>query len=247
MNRRNVGLLMVVILFGSSVSAWAQQGTIQDRTYGTASAVVQMIGAFAFTGLNATDTANLGSTSIGARYCMAAAGCSFEAAVSLPAGAVVTSIDLDACIFSLGSMEAKLVRFASNELSSGEIAVASTIGPDIVGCGDFPSSENHPEAIDNRKNYYILQVQTTGDGTSSTRFHGVRINYHLQVSPAPATATFNDVPTNHPFFPFVQALVAAGITSGCNASPPLYCPDTPVTRGQMAKFLSTALGLHFAP
>jgi hypothetical protein len=63
------------------------------------------------------------------------------------------------------------------------------------------------------------------------------------VSPAPGTATFNDVPTTHPFFQFIEALHASGITGGCQASPPLYCPDNPVTRGQMAVFLAKALGL----
>ena len=63
------------------------------------------------------------------------------------------------------------------------------------------------------------------------------------VSPAPATATFNDVPTNHPFFQFIEALSASGITGGCNSAPPLYCPDSFVTRGQMAVFLAKALGL----
>ena len=65
----------------------------------------------------------------------------------------------------------------------------------------------------------------------------------LPVSPAPATATFNDVPTSHPFFQFIEALHASGITGGCQAAPPLYCPDNPVTRGQMAVFLAKALGL----
>lgn len=41
-----------------------------------------------------------------------------------------------------------------------------------------------------------------------------------------------------------NALAAAGVTTGCN--PPAnnqFCPDAPVTRGQMASFLSRALGL----
>lgn len=63
------------------------------------------------------------------------------------------------------------------------------------------------------------------------------------VSPPPSTATFNDVPTSHPFFQFIEALHASGITGGCQAVPPLYCPDNPVTRGQMAVFLAKALGL----
>jgi hypothetical protein len=51
------------------------------------------------------------------------------------------------------------------------------------------------------------------------------------------------VPTTHPFFQFIEALHASGITGGCQASPPLYCPDDPVTRGQVAAFLAKALGL----
>lgn len=42
----------------------------------------------------------------------------------------------------------------------------------------------------------------------------------------------------------IEAIAAAGITNGCN--PPvndLYCPDAPVTRGQMAAFLVRALDL----
>ncbi len=43
----------------------------------------------------------------------------------------------------------------------------------------------------------------------------------------------------------IDAIAAAGITTGCN--PPAndrYCPDRPVTRGQMASFLTRALGLE---
>lgn len=70
----------------------------------------------------------------------------------------------------------------------------------------------------------------------------MRVRYRLQVSPAPATATFpNDVPTTHPFFRFVEALAASGLTGGCG--PGSFCPDQPVTRGQMAVFLAAALGL----
>jgi hypothetical protein len=71
----------------------------------------------------------------------------------------------------------------------------------------------------------------------------VRVRYKLQVSPSPGIATFSDVPTNHPFFRWVEAISAAGITGGCG--PGIYCPDDPITRGQMAVFLAVALGLHF--
>ena len=42
----------------------------------------------------------------------------------------------------------------------------------------------------------------------------------------------------------IEKLAAAGITAGCN--PPAntnFCPDSPLTRGQMAAFLVRALNL----
>jgi hypothetical protein len=74
-------------------------------------------------------------------------------------------------------------------------------------------------------------------------FGGVRIFWRRQVSPAPALATFGDVPSNAPFFQFVEALAASAITGGCGGGN--YCPNAPLTRGQMAVFLSKALGLHW--
>ena len=39
----------------------------------------------------------------------------------------------------------------------------------------------------------------------------------------------------------INALRAAGVTSGCDAVKKLYCPDSPVTRGQMATFIDRAM------
>ena len=79
--------------------------------------------------------------------------------------------------------------------------------------------------------------------SATTTFGAVRVFYKLRVSPGPGAATFSDVPVSNPFFPFVEALVASGVTGGCGGGN--YCPDAPVTRGQMAVFLAVALGLHF--
>jgi len=51
----------------------------------------------------------------------------------------------------------------------------------------------------------------------------------------PTTPYFTDVPANHPYFPWIQKMKQLGITTGC--SPTTYCPDDPVTRGQMAVFI----------
>lgn len=68
-----------------------------------------------------------------------------------------------------------------------------------------------------------------------------QVSWLRQVSPPPASATFGDVPTVHPFFQFVEALTKSGITGGCGAGN--FCPDQPLTRGQMAVFLAKGLGL----
>ena len=41
----------------------------------------------------------------------------------------------------------------------------------------------------------------------------------------------------------VDALAAAGITAGCSTTPPQFCPDSSVNRGQMATLLARALEL----
>src|SRR5262249_22140809 len=115
-----------------------------------------------------------------------------------------------------------------------------------LGCGFNPISPSSPLIIDNANNEYWLFLEWAGDFTSSNRVIGMRGYYKLQVSPSPGVATFADVPLSSPLNRFVEALVAAGITAGCDPGPPpTYCPADPVTRGQMAVFLATALGLHF--
>lgn len=53
----------------------------------------------------------------------------------------------------------------------------------------------------------------------------------------PVSQTFSDVPLSHAFVRFIQKLYSLGITSGCATSPLRYCPDQPVTRGEMAVFI----------
>jgi hypothetical protein len=55
---------------------------------------------------------------------------------------------------------------------------------------------------------------------------------------------FVDVPQTSLFYTEIEWLAETGITKGCN--PPgndMYCPNNPVTRGQMAAFLNRALDL----
>jgi hypothetical protein len=51
---------------------------------------------------------------------------------------------------------------------------------------------------------------------------------------------FTDVSWDHPFARWIEQLGREGITGGCATSPPRYCPDGVVTRGEMAVFLLRA-------
>ncbi len=91
---------------------------------------------------------------------------------------------------------------------------------------------------------YLLQISLSPSGPASyLRFGGVTVWYRLQISPAPATATFSDVPTGYWAFRHIEALAASGITAGCGGGN--YCPENTVTRAEMAVFLAKALGLHW--
>jgi hypothetical protein len=61
------------------------------------------------------------------------------------------------------------------------------------------------------------------------------------VPPAATGTVFTDVPASHWAARFIEALAAEGITSGC--APGLYCPTSPVTRAEMAVFLTKTFEL----
>jgi S-layer homology domain len=65
----------------------------------------------------------------------------------------------------------------------------------------------------------------------------LRAKYGAAHQPPAATGIFADVPLDHPFARWIEQLSGEGITAGCGTTPARYCPDQPVTRGQMAVFL----------
>lgn len=66
----------------------------------------------------------------------------------------------------------------------------------------------------------------------------IRSLFKSDTFPYPATPYFSDVPSGHPFFRYIQKMRELNITSGC--TPTTYCPDAPISRGQMAVFLVRA-------
>ena len=56
--------------------------------------------------------------------------------------------------------------------------------------------------------------------------------------PPAATGMFGDVPASSPFAPWIEQLAHDGVTAGCGGGN--FCPQSPVTRAQMAVFLTKA-------
>jgi plastocyanin len=161
----------------------------------------------------------------------------FIAGVRLPAGASITGLEVAGCDSGLDSIDANLLQCADPDASC--VSLGSVTSSGAPGCGLFGTSVSGSPNVDNLGSSYVVRV-VLGNNQS---LRSVRVFYRKVVSPPPATATFSDVPTSDPRFRFVEALARAGITGGCG--PGLYCPDAGVTRGQMAVFLSVALGLYW--
>jgi hypothetical protein len=211
-----------------------------EPKYGTTSRTAFTIGAVNFTPRLSTTPYFSGP---GIERYVTTAGAALVASPMLPNGARVERVEIRACDMDPTAEVALIVGPCpvAGDLCEGAAMVATGVLANS-GCNNYATNLAVPFVVDN-ENTPILAYVTTGT-TQATMFSAVKIYYRLQVSPAPLFATFPlDVPTTHPFFRFIEALAASGITSGC--APGFYCPDQPVTRGQLAVFLAAALGLHF--
>jgi hypothetical protein len=168
----------------------------------------------------------------------------WAAPVNLPGGSLLKRVELDYCDSNTEGLHLVLgVDECDNQWSNcNSIAGTELMSVSSPNCG-FVSSSAVSHRIDNFHHGYILWASFgTSDGTVS--LGGAILSYQLDVSPAPGTPTFGDVPPSDPAFQYIEALVASGITAGCSGGN--YCPDAPLTRRQMAVFLAKALGLQWS-
>ncbi len=227
---------------GISARPGTPKGSRGPLTYGTASVSYQRVGAEQFTPADsgtAWSDAGYISGSLG-RYSTSPDGI-FLAHPTLPSGALVTTVELDYCDTNATS-DLTLIVFSTDYLGQGATVLGSVASATSAGCGSTTVDLSPPFQVDNFNNQMTLYVETAAND-STTILAGVILYYILQVSPAPGTATFGDVPTTSSQFKFVEALYASGITAGCGGGN--FCPDSPLTRGQMAVFLAAGLGLQW--
>ena len=179
-------------------------------------------------------------------------GTSFaDAQFDLPAGANIEFFDVWGYDSNASeNLTVFLIRYCLPDLGQGFPVAAVLRAVSSTGsAGNFFASDPiSTDAVRNVICTYVARARFDNDGdgcvpNNSLRLYKVRLQWKRQVSPAPPAATFGDVPTDHWAFQFVEALFTSGITGGCGGGN--FCPDDPLTRGQMAVFLSAALGLEW--
>ena len=212
-------------------------------TYGTASLAAHVVGSYQFQTPFPPPDQELTSAGGIERFVFSTSGFfTALATVMLPNGAQVERIDLRACdTDQFAEVVLTLIPCPTPGTACTPVGQIGTGGAAMPGCNVFSTTLATPYVVNNQGP--VLAVAISTGPSNATTFSAARVYYRLRVSPAPAVAAFADVPVGHPQHRFVEALAAAGITGGCGGGN--YCPDTPLTRGQMAVFLATALGLHF--
>jgi S-layer homology domain len=217
-------------------------GQSVPKTYGTTATSYQRISSGQFTPSESTTTYSdmtFLAFQVG-RYPTAGTGY-FISSPTLPSGALVSAVEFAWCDTSPGSQTYRVDSSNVAGQSVQELQLGLNTG--APGCGTTVLTLPSPFTVDNLTNQLFLLVNVPPNADGSKSFSGAIVHYQLQVSPAPAVATFNDVPTSDLGFQYIEALAASGITGGCGGGD--FCPDNPVTRRQMAIFISKALGLQW--
>ncbi len=180
----------------------------------------------------------------GYRYFGAEAVPYMAAPVRLPAGVGIGAIWVSHCSPNDGDIVVAL--FDNGVGGAGGGGGTLIAGPVVTlggGCGGIVWGVSVPYTAASGHPLYLVVYFAGGQTDGSAKFNNIAIRYRLDVSPAPAQATFADVPTADFGFQYIEALAASGITGGCGGSN--FCPDLPVNRRQMAIFLAKALGLNW--
>ena len=210
---------------------------LPEPEWGTSAESALVVGSFQFQALDGNAISRVAGT--GDRY-LTSPG-SLVASFNLPKGALITGVEFQGCnTAAIFPMNYFLYRTATGQAM--QLITSAAILPNS-GCSTS-RSPNPGHTVDATTGPYLV-MWTPGQTASTQVLTAMRVYYKLQVSPAPGTATFGDVPTTHAFYQYIEALAASGVTSGCGGGN--YCPDLAVTRGQMAVFLAKALGLHWVP
>ena len=220
---------------------------VVPRLFGTQDYTITVLSGTQFIGAweggryscSSIDTATL---SLFTQECFAGGVDHYYASLNLPAGAVIDRIGVNTATTADGALSFALLLRRSGDVPS--VLANLSIPSHANFATDYTDGSLGILIPKNAGDAYVLRLERPPLGPEPQYFGFVEIWWRRVVSDPPATPTFADVPTSHLFYQFIEALAASGITAGCAGGN--FCPDNPLTRGQMAVFLSKALGLHWS-
>ncbi|HEY1251408.1 MAG TPA: hypothetical protein VGH97_09470, partial [Thermoanaerobaculia bacterium] len=181
--------------------------TERPETFGVVDYTVTSLSDLAFTPFDNT-LAYTANPDDYFRYVTNGGGGSFVTGAVIPTGAVIDWIGLGSCDTAGAGFTVLVYEFDDAANFTQVTEFDSTAHDAGAPCGtDFNAAALGYEVDDNSR--HTIQVEVAQNDTAATdgtaRFSSVEIWWHRQVSPAPGTATFNDVPTDHPFFQYIEA------------------------------------------
>jgi hypothetical protein len=196
----------------------------------------------AFDGINANHDSSINVTFNGSfKFC--GTDCILIAPFNPPNGSIAYSLSFRGYdVDPSGRVYCTLFECSDNAVSCDEFSTFGTDDPFVGGYFSSITLINPSLRFDTSQNTYAIRCGIQG-GTIDTRLGNFRIKTYLQISPAPAVATFPDVAPGFWAFQEIEALAASGITQGFPDG--TFKPTANVTRAQMATFLARALGLHW--
>jgi hypothetical protein len=167
----------------------------------------------------------------------------------------------------LARLPAAVARLSATSIAAGVLTIASvnpnsgvgiTVSPlDTGGLGNGMTPFSRAYNLNTLVNvtasatagpHTFQKWQRDGTDFSTSASAQVTVDADHTLTAVYALASFVDVPPSHMFWPWIEALVRAGITGGCGTNPPVFCPDQTVTRAQMAVFLLRGIhGAGYAP
>ena len=162
----------------------------------------------------------------------------FDANLQVPEGAIIDFVVMDFCKTDTSIPG---IVFGGGDNNSDYVDVDV---PGVSGCFSVSSPLiGHAVTMNEGHRLELFINWETAPLDGSTKLAGGEVWWHRTVSTGPVTPDFLDVPASDPRYNYIEAIFQAGVTVGCGGGN--YCPDTPVTRGQMAVFLAKTLGLYW--
>ena len=161
----------------------------------------------------------------------------FFAPLDIPPGAVIDFIGLNSQTDTPAGLGVAVIRRSSGGITITVGALDSSVHPWGTDYNAAPIGFH----VSAPTSATLIHVQQGALPTNQFLGH-VEVWWRREVS-FPIGPTFTDVTPDHPYYKFIEAVAASGITVGCGGGN--FCPARNITRGEMAVFLGKALGLHF--